>query len=238
MGANHVFVRGSEQGCTTSSNARSVDDCSPRGLNLQRKASATNVRQLKVLQTEDDQDFGYQKVDGSFATVKVGKKMVARLNPGDPDLKKGEPASCNTDQTAMMDDYRLKTGLVGGQLVRGHLLNRWLGGPAKNSNLYPITDNANNAHSYYVEEDVKKLVLSQKRSVQYEVEAGPDLGEPCSTWCKKSRFMCQYETIDGGQPIKKTITILSDVNGKEWQGRGGAWDVDQNKWLRKIPGQD
>lgn len=236
MGTNRAFVGGSEQDNITSNNARCIDDCSPRGLGLQRKANVANVCQLKLIEKEESQKFKYGKENEK--EVEVGKRMVARLIPGDPDLKKGEPASCNTDQTAMMADYREKTKLVGSQLVRGHLLNRWLGGPAKNSNLYPITDNANSAHSNYVEKDVKDLVLSQKRSVLYEVNAGPDLGEPCSTWCKKSRFMCQYETIDGGQPIKKTITILSDVNGKEWQGRGGAWDVDQNKWLRKIPGQD
>ena len=230
MGTNQAFIGGSEQDYITSNNARSIDDCSPRGLGLQRKASVANVCQLKLIEKEESQKFKYGNENEK--EVDVGKKMVARLSLDDPDIKKGQPASKNTTQNAMMADYRAKTRLEGGQLVKGHLLNEYLGGKAKNSNLYPITDGANSDHLGYVENNVKKLVLAG-RTVQYEVDAGPDLGEPCSTRCEKSRFKCHYKTIDNkGESVDNSITILSDVAGSRKLARGSVLDASGN-YLKK-----
>ena len=112
------------------------------------------------------------------------------------------------------------------------MLNEYLGGKAKNSNLYPITDGANSDHLGYVENNVKKLVLAG-RTVQYEVDAGPDLGEPCSTRCEKSRFKCHYKTIDNkGDSVDTSITILSDVAGSRKLARGSVLDASGN-YLKK-----
>jgi len=223
MGACQTFLRGSEQENVISNNARSIDDLSPCGLSLQRKARSANVCQLKLIEKEESQKFKYG--DKNEKEVEVGKRMVARLSLDDPDIRKGQPASKNTTQNAMMADYRAKTRLEGGQLVKGHLLNEYLGGKAKNSNLYPITDGANSDHLGYVENNVKKLVLAG-RTVQYEVDAGPDLGEPCSTRCEKSRFKCHYKTIDNkGESVDNSITILSDVAGSRKLARGSVLDA-------------
>lgn len=194
---------------------------------LRAVPSNSVVRQLKLIETEESQPFEYQDKNGCPKSVEVGKKMVARLTLDDPDIKNGQPASKNTDQKAMMDDYRLKTGLVGGQLVRGHLLNANLGGKADNSNLYPITDGANQTHLTYVERNVKDLVFKEGRTVQYEVNAGPYPGEPCSTTkCRNSRFVCRYKTTDSkGPSVDKSITIESNINGGTKSDRGSVLDA-------------
>lgn len=149
-----------------------------------------------------------------------------------PDIRKGEDAGKNKDQNAMMGDYRLKTGLVGGQLVKGHLLNEYLGGKAKNSNLYPITDGANSDYLGYVENHVKKLVLAG-RTVQYEVDAGPRDGFSCNTDCEKSQFKCHYKTIDNkGESVDNSVTILSDIVGGRKLARGSVLDASGN-YLKK-----
>lgn len=234
MGAYQTFVHGSEQENITSNNARSIDDCSPRGLSLQRQARAANVRQLKVIETEESQPFAYHDKNGSVQSVDVGKKMVANLSLQDPDIYNGQPAFKNTDQNDMMADYRTKTGLVGGQLVKGHLLNEKLGGKADNSNLYPITDGANSDHLGYVENHVKKLILAG-RTVEYEVSAGPYPGEPCSTiGCRNSRFVCHYKTTDSkGPSVDKSITIESNISRGVKRSRGSALDASSGEYLKE-----
>lgn len=230
MGAYQTFLRGSEQENVTSNNARSIDDLSPCGLNLQRKARAANVCQLKLIEKEESQKFKYG--DKNEKEVEVGKRMVARLSLDDPDIRKGQPASKNTDQNAMMADYKSKMRLSPDQLVKGHLLNEYLGGKAKNSNLYPITDGANSDHLGYVENHVKKLVLAG-RTVQYEVDAGPRDGFSCNTDCKKSQFKCHYKTIDNkGESVDNSVTILSDIVGGRKLARGSVLDASGN-YLKK-----
>lgn len=230
MGTSHAFLRSSEQDNITSNNARSIVDCSSRGLNLQRKASAANVCQLKLIEKEESQKFKYG--DRLEKEVNVGKRMVARLSLDDPDIKKGQPAFKNTAQDEMMADYKLKMQLSSHQLVKGHLLNEYLGGKAKNANLYPITDGANWDHLGYVENHVKKLVLAG-RTVEYEVNAGPYGNESCNTLCQKSQFKCHYKTIDSkGKKVDKSVTILSNINGKNKKARGSAWDVNDNTYLK------
>jgi hypothetical protein len=232
MGTYQTFVHGSEQKNVTSNNARSIDDLSPCGLSLQRKARSANVRQLKLIEKEESQPFKYQDKNGRQKSVDVGKRMVARLSLDNPDIKKGQPASKNTDQNAMMADYKSKKGLGRDQLVKGHLLNEYLGGKAKNANLYPITDGANSDHLGYVENNVKKLVLAG-RTVQYEVDAGPRDGFSCNTDCEKSQFKCHYKTIDNkGESVDNSVTILSDIVGGRKLARGSVLDASGN-YLKK-----
>lgn len=232
MGADQTRVCKDNHENPTLKNVRSIDDCSPRGLSLQRQARAANVRQLKVIDKED-QDFAYDNGNGGLERVKVGKRMVAWLSLKDPDIHNGRPASENTDQNAMMADYRTKTGLMGGKLVKGHLLNEHLGGPAENSNLYPITDGANWDHLGYVENYVKYWVLNG-RTVQYEVDAKPCGNEPLNTFfCRHSQFKCHYKTIDNkGESVDNSVTILSDIVGGRKLARGSVLDASGN-YLKK-----
>jgi hypothetical protein len=60
-----------------------------------------------------------------------------------------------------------------GLYVRGHLLNRRLGGPGTDQNMTPITYSANGRHFQQAESDVVDLVESQKSIVHYEVDVLP-----------------------------------------------------------------
>lgn len=230
--------------------AKVIRDDSLRSASLQRKATLVNgaalknevgakavqcksVRPQELIKTKESQPFKYEKKKGVWETVDVGKKMVAWLTLENPDIRKGQEAKENKDQNKMMDDYRRKTGLKGGRLVKGHLLNEHLGGKADNSNLYPITDGANWDHLGYVENHVKKLVLAG-RTVEYEVYAGPYGNESCNTLCRKSQFKCRYRTRDTkGKKVDKSVTILSNINGKNKKARGSARDENDNKYLKE-----
>ena len=202
-------------------------------MQLKALASGCQVRQLKLIELEESQPFEYEDKNYNIRSVDVGKKMVARLSLDDPDIRKGEDAGKNRDQNAMMSDYRRKAKLNGNQLVKGHLLNEYLGGKAKNSNLYPITDGANFDHLGYVENYVKKLVLAG-RIVKYEVEAGPCGNELCNTGCQKSQFRCHYKTEDfNGESVDKYVTIISNIVGGDKPSRGSAWDASNGKYLKE-----
>ncbi|MCA9930651.1 MAG: DUF4157 domain-containing protein [Anaerolineales bacterium] len=95
---------------------------------------------------------------------KVGRKVVAKLDPDDP--IKGSSTGAHWD---WMGPMREKYG----KLVKGHLLNHDLGGFAKEENLYPITSKANHEHSAKVEQNVKRELFQrpydEKRRLHYEV---------------------------------------------------------------------
>jgi len=55
--------------------------------------------------------------------------------------------------------------------VQGHLLNHNLGGPGLRFNLTPINKKANSRHHQIVEKDIKRMVLTEKKVVFYEVKA-------------------------------------------------------------------
>jgi len=55
--------------------------------------------------------------------------------------------------------------------VQGHLLNHNLGGPGLRFNLTPINKRANSRHHAIVERDIKRMVLTEKKVVFYEVKA-------------------------------------------------------------------
>jgi DNA/RNA non-specific endonuclease len=57
-------------------------------------------------------------------------------------------------------------------MVQGHLLNQNLGGPGSTmSNLTPITQSTNRQHEKKAESEVKDLVITQKKIVNYDVWA-------------------------------------------------------------------
>jgi hypothetical protein len=110
--------------------------------------------------------------------VTVGKKMDSWLDPDD--LLQGQSANLNKSQDDLMNRIRAKYGLIGGDVVKGHLLNDNLGGTALGKNLYPITRAANNDHLTHVENFVKAHVWVDKRPVYYnlEVVGTPNINSP------------------------------------------------------------
>lgn len=98
----------------------------------------------------------------------VGKSMKAWLEPGS--LLQGESANINTDQNPMMEAIRDRYGIVGGDLVKGHLLNDNLGGKALNNNLFPITRAANKQHLLTTENWAKDTLWTQQKPLWYMVD--------------------------------------------------------------------
>ncbi|MEO9531950.1 MAG: DUF4157 domain-containing protein [Crocinitomicaceae bacterium] len=103
----------------------------------------------------------------------AGYKMTAFINPGE--IPHGQKSDLNSSQNDMMEAIkkRLKpTGAqwktIGNKLVKGHLLNDHLGGPASDKNLFPISKGANGDHLYYVENKAKTLLRNSK-GVYYDL---------------------------------------------------------------------
>ena len=200
-------------------------ESSPKSTQLRAVSLSQNVSQLKLINSESKpfEYSSFSSIDGGFdSSVMVGTKMEAVLNKGEEDFNNGQEASKNKDQDGMMDDYRFRTGLIGNQLVKGHLLNARLGGSADNKNLFPITDGANSKHLFFVENHVKELVLNG-RQVHYSVDASPCDGE-WNTECREAKFECHYETVDAGPKKDKKVTIYSIINKSTKKDRGKAKD--------------
>lgn len=191
-------------------------------------APVRNVSQRKLIESESKAfEYGSSYSSRFDSSVPVGTKMVAELTKGEEVFNNGEPSSKNTDQEAMMADYRFRTQLKGNQLVKGHLLNEHLGGRADNKNLFPITDGANSNHLYFVENNVKELVLRGRR-VRYSVNAAPCDGM-WNTECRKAKFECHYETFDHKPKQEKKVTIYSIIDNPTKKERGKATDENDNE---------
>lgn len=101
--------------------------------------------------------------NSSGGSYTVGKYM--RAFPLSQDHAAGSAAKADSDHSGMMSKLpaagnRKLTGSGSGPyyFIKGHLLNDNLGGIANQSNLFPITHEANGQHKTYVEEYIKKGV--------------------------------------------------------------------------------
>ncbi|MFT5821030.1 MAG: hypothetical protein ACI8ZM_002279 [Crocinitomix sp.] len=113
------------------------------------------------------------------------------------------------------------------QYIKGHLLNHHIGGPANESNLFPITAYANGQHRAKVENIVKRHVNYDKDLMYYKVRvtgrgsptriAVPG-DESCVYYFLNSTFSCDYATytLDDCDNLKrneiKSIPIPSVFN--------------------------
>lgn len=162
----------------------------------------------------------------------VGETMEAWLDPQDP-LRGSAPGSGGNYAL-----YPLLNALHGVSFVKGHLLNANLGGPGLPQNLFPITTEANQAHSCLVEEPVKANFLALYRSQQilgggggmsvptnahrlhYQVNAvwnstGDFLNNP------KSQLNCYAEFVDHVSNSLATlinVTVVSDPGAAPQNG--------------------
>jgi hypothetical protein len=144
---------------------------------------------LNVLELDPESGNKYEIVGGFSPT----KKKEVELKPGDipdsaepayggvsstlggtsmsvePLTKKHKDGSAPSSSPGVWDTVHAKKRGVG-LYVRGHLLNRRLGGPGSVENLTPITYSANATHFQSVESDVVELVNNNKGIVHYDVE--------------------------------------------------------------------
>lgn len=170
--------------------------------------------QLKSRVINHGQDFTW-----GFNKTKVGHGMKAWLEPGS--LVQGESANLNKDQDNMMHAIRYKHGLVGGDLVKGHLLNDNLGGKAMNNNLFPITRAANKQHLLTVENYAKQALWGDQFPIWYtvEVEGTPNVN------ASQHGFKVQIGRWAGGTnynaeaPAEISGTITSNLGApKDYDG--------------------
>lgn len=144
-------------------------------------------------------------------TVETGSVMEVGLDP--KDMKEGQSANLNVSQDEMMGAIRDKYGIVGGNVVKGHLWNDNLGGSALNKNLYPITKAANADHLGFVENAVKTQIWTHQNPVYYsvEVDAEPDINDPSADFdCEVRAWDPLTEKI--GKLLYPAVTIKSDLN--------------------------
>lgn len=111
------------------------------------------------------------------------------------------------------------------KLVQGHLLNHHLGGPGNTmKNLTPITRSTNSTHLHKVESTVKKAVLSDKRVVEYRVDADYS-GHPSSAQLGNPAPGV-YKAVAPGMPKKIAADYtVYDAHGKD-TGFGTRWEIN------------
>lgn len=145
-------------------------------------------------------------------TATVGKSMEAWLDP--TDMPRGWSANLNNSQDAMMDAIRERWDIVGGDVVKGHLLNDNLGGTALGNNLYPITRGANKDHLSYAENAVKSRIWSKQLGMYYSVNVvgTPNVDENIAY------FDCVFKEWDTAKPgdtsgkaVTPAVTVFSNL---------------------------
>jgi len=162
---------------------------------LQKKSFVKNVGQTY--------NYGYD-------SITVGKKMEAWLDPSQ--MPHGQSANLNKAQDPMMEAIRNYWGIVGGNVVKGHLLNDNMGGTANNNNLYPITGGANKNHLNYVENALKGRVWNDQAGVYYTVtvDANPNISEPLADFdCTMREWNPKTNKL--GARLLNPVSIPSDL---------------------------
>ncbi|MGK6353913.1 hypothetical protein ACMGDH_01650 [Sphingomonas sp. DT-207] len=94
----------------------------------------------------------------------VGTEMEARLLG--PDHPAGGPPQ---GQDALMGKLPSRTGDEATNYIRGHLLNDNIGGPGREHNLFPITQQANRLHESHIESRIKRWVNTDRYWCYYKV---------------------------------------------------------------------
>ncbi len=154
---------------------------------------------------------------GTTETETVGGTTIAHLDPTDP-----QTGSTPSGQDQMMDNLRMRYGLVGSQLVRGHLLNHDLGGEGVEDNMFPITGEANRMHSHNAEQQIKSM-LYKGHEVDYTITAvnnNARLGVGSESKCVNDEF--RVDVTAGGQT--QSVTVYSNMYRKTGSASGQIED--------------
>jgi len=165
----------------------------------------------------------------------AGATIDAYLDPKDPIT--GSAPGVGIDYRL----YPLLNSNFGVSFIKGHLLNANLGGPGLPQNLFPITEEANHAHSSQVEETVKSNLLALAKNnpfvrpqnaalLHYSVRADWLGGSNDFLADPKSELYCSAEFVDAQKKtvaeLVKPTTIISDP--------AGARPVGKNEELRTM----
>ncbi len=104
----------------------------------------------------------YGSLRDGFGTSVVVRRLTRRIPPGDqPGVEGG-----------LWDVLAQRRRGRGSYYIRGHLLNHHLGGPGHTwANLTPLTRSANTSMSSSFEESVKTAVVTNSKTVRFEVTA-------------------------------------------------------------------
>jgi len=189
------------------------------GVVAQAKRPA-EVCQLESVVKNTTQNLPYPDGSGGTAHQVAGQKMDAYLDPKDP-LAGSAPGG-----GAAYALYGALNAVHAVGFIKGHLLNANLGGPGLPGNLFPITGDANKAHSGIVEEVVKGNFLSlheepgtgaagEPNRLHYQVDATwSDSGTGDFLSNPKSKFDCFAEFVDSADthvaPLVAPTSIVSD----------------------------
>jgi len=154
--------------------------------------------------------FQSQKIKVSGTETEVGHKMKARRLSQDHPV--GMTSARDSKQDTLMKSLANVPGSGKTKYIKGHLLNDHLGGPARAENLFPITQEANGQHVYWVEKYVKAEVAAGY-VMEYSVEVeNCSIGSYMNFPTINSKFKCHSARLDiHGNPVDAyDITILSD----------------------------
>lgn len=169
-----------------------------------------NAETVQLKSTAKFSGQNYKFNNTSNKTQLVGKKMEAWLDPAKP--MKGQESSVNTSQNGMMSAIRAAYGIKSVNVVKGHLLNANLGGPALSYNLYPITKGANGTHLSYVENVAKTELWHNNQGIYYKVDVDgtPNITSPTASFdCEI--FKWNPSTQKMGEQILG-VSVKSDLN--------------------------
>lgn len=150
---------------------------------------------------------------GSLGGSTVGTNMVA--NPLGPEHLQGGPPQSGAQKSLMNLLETDPENTNENKYIRGHLLNDNLGGPGVDTNLFPITANANKQHEQKIESQVKNWVNDRKQWVKYEVDVQNikgDLGKKkIEDNYVNSSFNCKASVLDPSQNMKEIHSISANI---------------------------
>lgn len=178
--------------------------------------------------------------EGRIEEEVVGHYMRAEL---DPDDSYNGSATDSDVQEQLMKSLRRQYNITNScDLVKGHLLNHDLGGLAIQANLFPISGNANKAHSRCIEEPLKKYLYSGNKCI-YTVRAvnNNTVGDNV---CKDDFFQCSIMDEDGKQLFRGEVVsnIETGEGGCDNFFQGGseadtAFESRKKRWNHNFCGE-
>ncbi len=173
----------------------------------------------------------YSVQDGGLEEEVVGSYMSAEL---DPDDSYNGSATDSDVHEQLMKSLRRRYNITNScDLVKGHLLNHDLGGLAIQANLFPISGNANKAHSRCIEEPLKKYLYSGNKCIYTVRAVNNNTGE--DNVCKDDFFKCNIMDEDGKQLFSGNVVsnIETGKGGCDNWFQGGCSVADKEFESRK-----
>lgn len=195
---------------------------------LQRKTWSTGMIDNK----QTDVTWGTGSLGGST----IGTSMVA--NPLGPEHLQGGPPQSGAQKSLMSKLETDPENTNENKYIRGHLLNDNLGGPGVETNLFPITANANKQHEQKIESQVKNWVNDRKQWVKYEVNVSnitDDLSKKkIEDNYVNASFDCKASVLDPSQNMKEIHSISANILSEYKTSHDN--DVKGNKQAFANPG--